>query len=237
MDYVRIKSEMSEVLTTDPDLIGQIQKEYQDKRVEALGDSGFKGWFLQIESEINQRLVPSLTNEEGLAIARKFGNLSELTPSQSPKNTETPIMNAITDDLRIVFEEEIEPEINTLVVEQLMPLRGKEDAETSEPNKYLVMAVKNILRDVVAVARVFQLTDNQLKELYPEEDPEQMRAASLVNLELSLLIRSRKGQARERGLCRKPMHKEHVWILRGTRDVPPTSLEVIGEFIDNHLVS
>lgn len=227
---------MSETLINVPDPIGEIQKECQGERIEALRASGFEGWFSQLESEFNKGLIPNLIPEEGRAIADKFANLSELVPSQPSKSTETPIMEAIAGDLKVVFGEKIEPEIDTLIAEQLMPLRGSGEI-SDEPNKFLAIAVENILRDVVAVARAFQLTDSQLKELYPDENPEQMRAASLENLKISLLTRSLKGEARKKGLCKKAMHEEHIWMIRGVRDVPPSSLKVIGKFIDDQLAS
>ncbi|MFH1601530.1 MAG: hypothetical protein ABIB61_01080 [Candidatus Shapirobacteria bacterium] len=228
---------MKETLANEPDAIVQAQEESQNRRVEVLNTSGFKGWFSQIESQVAQGLIPSLTSKEGVTIADKFSNLTELAPAQPAKSTETPIMEAITDDLKTVFGEGVESEIDTLVTEQIMPLRGKEDEEIDKPNKYLVIAIKNVLRDVMAVARVFQLTDDQLKELYSQENPEQMRAASLMSLELSLLTRSLKGIAREKGYCKKAMHEEHIWTVRGLRDVPRTGLAAIGEFIDKHLAS
>jgi len=220
-----------------PEALLAAQEAFKTERIEALKDSGFSEWFLQFETQLQEGLIPSLTSEEGYLCAERFSNLEELQPSQPAKTTETPIMEAITADLKEVFGNSIDKEIATLVVAGLMPLRGINTALETEPNRFLVIATKNILRDIVAVARVFQMTDQELRNLYPEIEPEKMREASLGNLSLSLLYRGLKGQARAAGFCAKEMHEEHIWMLRGLRDIPPGGLGVIGKFIDNKLIS
>lgn len=211
----------------------EIQNIFENKRREALKKSGFDEWFSQFEAQLQAGLIPPLTFEEGRLCAKRFSNLKELQPSQSTKTTETPIMTAITTDLKEVFGDSVEEEISSLVVEKLMPLRGIEITSETEPNKFLVIATKNVLRDIVAVARVFQMTDQEIKDLYPEVKPDSMREASLRNLSLSLLFRGLKGQARTEGLCAEEMHREHIWMGRGLRDIPSGGLQAIGKFINN----
>jgi hypothetical protein len=215
------------------EMIREVQNVFENRRREALEKSGFDEWFSQFEAQLQAGLIPSLTFEEGRLCAERFGNLKELQPSQPTRTTETPIMTAITADLKEVFGDLIEEEISSLVVEKLMPLRGIEITPETEPNKFLAIATKNILRDVVAVARAFQMTDQEIKDLHPEVK----REASLRNLNFSLLFRGLKGEARTEGLCAEEMHQEHIWMVRGLRDIPPGGLQAIGEFIDKKTTS
>jgi len=184
-------------------------------------EKGFAGWAEQIEKDISKRRVPELSEKEGEEIALKFEkagiNLRELIPAVPEKTTEGPIMEAIETDLRKVFGEDIVETINNFVLTELIPLRGG-----GGPNEFLAMATENLIRDIIAVARAFQL-DSGLKQ------------AALSNLEDSVLVRVRKGQKRAEGFCAKEAHQEHIWHVRGVRDVPPGGFAAIGGFIDQLL--
>lgn len=229
---------MTETLPrSENEILRVVKMGFENRRVEALESSGFGSWFSHIEAQVQQGLIPDLTTQEGDLCAKRFTSLKELKPSQPIKTTETPIMEAITIDLKEVFGDSVEEEIESLVVNKLMPLRGVEIGPETESNEYLVIAVKNVLRDVVAMARVFQMTDQEIKDLYPEVEPDKMRQASLQNLSLSLLTRGLKGQTRAAGLCTRAMHQEHIWMIRGVRDVPSGGFQEIGKFIDEKLSS
>jgi hypothetical protein len=211
-------------------------QEQDSRRIEALRERGFTGWLSLFETQaVFSPITPRLTEKEGYLCAQHFGNLVELDPVQPTKSTETPIMEAIQADLEAVFGNSVIDRINVFVVTELMPLRGNKEKQGDKPNKYLAIATENVLRDIVAVARTHQMTDEKLRELYPDTDPNEMRRSSLASLQLSLFARANKGWERARGHCENVMHQEHIWILRGFRDVPPGGLTAIGGLIDSLL--
>jgi hypothetical protein len=218
----------------------QIADFFQKDRLRALEVEGFGGWGRVFEREFNSRLIPDLSLPEGEKMAEVFEgrgiNLRELQPTQPEKTTEAPIMAAITADLEQVFGNDIEDRIASFVKEKLMYLRDDEGTgEPEKPNRFLVMAAENVLHDFVVVARVFQLSDADLRKLYPDEEPRRIREAALANLSLSLMARLEKGDNRQAGYCRKAMHREHIWNIRGLRDIPPGGVGAIGNFLDSLL--
>lgn len=210
-------------------------KSLPQKRKERLEKEGLAGWFGEIESQVNNGVIPSLTEEEGKLVSERFSqngvDLKDLKPTQPSGSEETPVMEAIDQDLAEVFGEGISEKIETFVEEKVVPLRHK----PPKNNKFLIMATKNIIRDVIALGRTFQLSDEQYNEIYPEVDPNEMRQAALENLGVSMLTRILKGNARNSGFTSKNKHIEHIWHIRGVRDVPPRSPEVLGAFIDGLL--
>jgi len=207
------------------------------ERVIFLENRDLIGWASCLEQEIEGGKLPEVSLDEGRNLANLFleedFDLKEITPTEPEGTTETPVMKAITRDLEAVFGETITADVDGLVTKKIMPLEGKGDRE--RPNRFRVIAVKNVLRNLMAVARVFQLSDQELAGLYPKTPPALMREAALNNLSFDSFVRMKKGEPRARGLLSADPHREHIWNLRGVRDLPGGSLSVIGEFLQEKI--
>ncbi len=175
---------------------------------------------------LNENRPPSLDREQGQALANTFKEAGidisnkEFSFPQPEGTTEKPVMAAIEGALETVLGLEKE-EIRNFVREQIEPLRKsqaqKANKEKRPANRFLVMAVENVISDILAVVRTSQKGEQQ--------------EAALSSLSLSLFIRLQKGRARENGWTSKKAHRENIWNLRGVRDLPPGSLREIGELL------
>lgn len=215
--------------------LNALRTDLNKSRIEVLRKRGFSSWFRYFEDEVGNDLIPNFSEDEGKLVAEKFTtagiNLKELRPTEPKNTTEGPLMDAINADLAAVFGSDVNDKVTTFVNSTLAPLRGKEVKDT----KFLTMATQNLLRDIASVARMFQLSDDEMLKLHPEVEPFLMRRAALENLKVSALSRTLKGMARSARLTQDEMHEEHIWFLRGVRDLPPYGLEAIGNFVDSLL--
>jgi len=190
-------------------------------------------WFREVEEHLDQLYQEGgpINSEAGEAWARIFREAGvdigkeEFRFVCAKKRTEGPVMEAIEENLERVLGVS-KGEIEEFVREEIQPLRKKKGGEGKEEkaNRFLVMAVENVLMDIVTLIRQFQ-----------REGREDLKEGALENLRLSLEIRLRKGKARKEGHCTKEEHQEHIWWCRGSRDLPPGSLERIGEFLSKVL--
>ncbi|MCD6225718.1 hypothetical protein J7J95_01395 [bacterium] len=191
-------------------------------RKEVLEKEGLACWLKEIEKKVLETQgLSDVSQEEGELLKRIFEkavNWGEInfSPSLPEKKTETPVNQAREEGLKRVFPG-ISKDIDWLA-KRVAGLRRKTPKKIDPLRKGVV----EVLADIVWVA-------------WAHSQRPDLAEAARKALSFSLASRLIKGKYREQDLCSSKFQEALIFYIRGLRDLPPESLDLIGKFLENQL--